>query len=235
MNRQRFAFCFTQWERALTRKFLLHECDLSGRSSSACTELFCKEKFSLGRRWHTELFTIDDFRKFQHNGSVFNCCAFVSFFLQMSCTGILHWKHYTKRSSSTFTTWTVDFNKTRNNTSLHVSYTGMMGVYQYQNSQWACMRLSILFNSTDCTSPAPIHSGAVFRQDYSNFHSHSLSPSIISGECRNLKSGPLKITVKVEQKCYTYSAGIYNGEKVGFSDPVTYALRVEERCQSNQK
>ena len=104
----------------------------------------------------------------------------------------------------------------------------------YHTSQWACMEISILFNNTDCASPAPIYSGAFFRQYQTNYYSRFASPSIVSGECTQLKRGPMKITVKAELKCYTGNAYLYNGYNAGFSNPLTYTLRVEERCQSDQ-
>ena len=111
----------------------------------------------------------------------------------------------------------------------------MMGLRHYQVHQWACMHISLLFNNTDCASPAPIHGGAAFRQETGrNYHSHFLSPSILSGECTQVRMGPIKITVKVAQKCYTPYAFICNGHEAGFTSSLTFALRVEERCQSDK-
>ena len=59
-----------------------------------------------------------------------------------------------------------------------------------------------------------------------------LSPSILSGECTQVRMGPIK--VKVAQKCFTTYSLVYNGYEAGFTNSLTYALRVEERCQSDK-
>ena len=115
--------------------------------------------------------------------------------VEAPCKGIISWKHYTKQSSSEFSSWSVNFNKAKDNTSLYVMYTGMMGAYTNLSGRWACLRISILFNHTQCSSPAPIASGsALWKSDTGG--AGALSSSAISGECISLPRESTAVTVK---------------------------------------
>ena len=134
-----------------------------------------------------------------------------------------------KQTVSSFNSWSVNFNKVKSNTSLFVLYTGMMGTYTYLTSQWSCLRISILFNHTQC-SPTPITSGSALWKDDSG-GVHTLSSAAISGECNGLPSGSTTVTVKAENVCATASTSYHHGDRAGMNKPTTYSLRVEEFCR----
>ena len=146
------------------------------------------------------------------------------------CKGLHSWKHYTKKATSNFNEWNNNFNKTKPNTSLYVMYTGMMGMGGHNFNQWYCLRISILFNNSQCSSPAPIRSAAINYHSNGNWWLFTLSPSAISGECIGLPSGLTTVTVKAENACYTPNADLRHGSKTDLTHSTTYSLRVEEYC-----
>ena len=149
--------------------------------------------------------------------------------IEPPCKGILSWKHYTKQASSEFSSWRVNFNKVKDNTSLYIMYTGTMGVYTHLIDTWACLRISVLFNGTQCSKPAPIASGSgIWKRPGGGIG--SISSSAISGECTGLPSGLLEVTVKAESACTTASSGVHQGYRGSMKQPTTYSLRVEECC-----
>ena len=149
--------------------------------------------------------------------------------IEPPCNGILSWKHYTKPASTTFNSWSVNFNKVKDNTSLYVMYTGMMGQYTNLAARWACLRISILFNNTQCSSPSRIASGSALYKNYGSTL-YTFSSSAVSGECTGLPSGSTAVTVKAENACDTSSSSYHHGYNAGMGHSTTYSLHVEELC-----
>ena len=147
----------------------------------------------------------------------------------VQCTGILHWKTFTRAttSSTPMSDWNVQFSKQRNDTSIRIWYTSSMGVQAYDNA-WECFTLSFLFDGSECSDPAPVRGGVTsfdFRNDAKSV------PSAISGVCHITRNGTLQITSSVVRECganYQYYHGNYQGTR-----SITSSLHVEEMCPDN--
>ena len=147
----------------------------------------------------------------------------------VQCTGILHWKTFTRRTSSTpvMPDWNVQFSKERNDTSIRIWYTSSMGLQVY-SGDWACFTLSFLFDGSECSDPAPVRGGVTSR---ANGYDYKSVPAAISGVCHITRNGTLQITSSVVRECgadYNYYNGYYYGSR-----SITSSLHVEEMCPDN--
>ena len=146
------------------------------------------------------------------------------FYVFVQCTGILHWKTFTRTTSSTrvMSDWNVQFSKERNDTSIRIWYTSSMGV---QAVGWKCFTLSFLFDGSECSDPAPVRGGV---SSYDIDHDHKSVPAAISGVCHITRNGTLQITSSLVRECgakYSYYHGYYKGSR-----SITSSLHVEEMC-----
>ena len=142
------------------------------------------------------------------------------------CTGILHWKTFTRTTSSatSMSDWNVQFSKERNDTSIRIWYTSSMGI---RARSWECFTLSFLFDGSECSDPAPVRGGV----SSNSGGSHKSVPAAISGVCHVTRNGTLQITSSVVRECRAdnqYYHGYYLGGR-----SITSSLHVEEMCPDN--
>ena len=149
--------------------------------------------------------------------------------MSVQCTGILHWKTFTRttRSTRAMSDWNIQFSKQRNDTFIRIWYTSSVGAVG-RGVAWECFTLSFLFDGSECSDPAPVR-GGVTSHDSGN--DHKSVPAAISGVCHITRNGTLQITSSLVRDCganYGHYQGYYRGGR-----SVTSSLHVEEMCPDN--